>query len=62
MATKQEDEAPTSGSLHPEAEDHMLKMLIIDECFSTSFPTKIQEWDEADDEPFGDEPEPTDMQ
>jgi len=30
--------------------------------FSTSFPTKIQEWDEADDEHFGDEPEPTDMQ
>lgn len=40
MATKQEDEAPTSGSLHPEAEDHMLKMLIIDECFFNKFSNK----------------------
>ena len=48
VPTKMEED--TSADL---AEDDMLKVLVINA--STRFPTKIQEWNEEDDDPYGDD-------
>ncbi len=58
VSTKKEEEDDPPADC---AEDHMLKMLVINASFfSTRYPTKIQDWDEEGDDPYGDDP--NDMQ
>ena len=60
VSTKKEEEEEDDPPADC-AEDHMLKMLVINASFfSTRYPTKIQDWNEEGDDPYGDDP--NDMQ